>query len=201
MKKRQIMFYIITLLSLNSIISQEIIKHETMYNTWIENGTIILKKGDTLKGLFKLYLAPGPSSFSSNQILSYKENKKSKKRKIKAIDIDEVSFVNSKSNNVIYNSVRVSDKRYFLLQSLVKGKCSLYTAYSHFGMIPYYYYTIKEGDSIATIMNSNGPLRSFRKQSLIVFQSCGSLIELIKEKKLREQDIIEVVTRYNSCKE
>ncbi|AXT57887.1 hypothetical protein D1815_19800 [Aquimarina sp. AD1] len=201
MKKKQVTFFIITLMTLNSIISQEITLHSTKYNVWIENATIILKTGKTLSGRFKLYLPPGNSAFSSNQSLAFKENRKSKKIKFKAKDIDRVSFVNSLSDTVVYNCVRVSNRKYLLLQNLIHDKCSLYASRSYVGNIPYYYYTIKEDDSIATIMNSNGPFRSFRKQSLSVFQSCKSLVELIKERKLREWDIIDVVRKYNNCEE
>ncbi len=200
---RYTIFCLVLLCNLSLCWSQ----HETEYNTWINNSIVILKTQDTLAGTIKFHLPPGNTSFSSNQIVAYKEDGDSKKKKIKAIEISEVLLLNKGHDTIRYRSVRVSEKRHWLLQILIENHCSLYSRYYYgnssvstgsVSLSGYNFYAMKKGDDIVFDLSTSLE-GSFRKKSMEFFNSCPELVEKIKNRILKKEDAIEIVTRYNDC--
>lgn len=89
-------------------------------------GKLLLKNGETLKGLFKLPLVSGDLISISNTKLEYKEDRKGKKIKFDETQIDKVFFVTFNPDLGYYEYVPISNNKMGLFKLIRNGKVKLY---------------------------------------------------------------------------
>jgi hypothetical protein len=90
-------------------------------------GKLILKNGDTLKGLMKIPMSSGYPDLIGKTKLEYKINKKGKKKKFDKNQVDKVYFGTSNPNLGYYEYVPLTRKKMALFKLIRNGKVKLYT--------------------------------------------------------------------------
>ncbi|WP_274474482.1 hypothetical protein [Mangrovimonas aestuarii] len=193
---------------------------------WLK-GEIHLKSGDTLSGFVKIPqiskdLVATP--FNNPDRVKYRDTRKSKTKTFEDNQVNMVVVEDTEEGTASYEFIPLSRKRNALFRVIEKGSVTLYgrsvgastsmgpTFFSPAGgsavpNIPthYYYssfnefYVIKEGESEAFPLMKHGTLRSFKKQAIKYFHDCPSVVEKLKNKMYKEEDVKEVVEEYNAC--
>ena len=113
-------------------------------------GKVILKNGDTLKGLLKIPMTSGSLlSFSKNK-LEYKKDKKGKRNKFDNTQVDKILFYGISNPNLgYYEYVPLTRKKMALFKLIRNGKVKLYVR------------TIKI--TVSTGFEGNSPIGSGKK--------------------------------------
>ena len=183
------------------------------------SGKLILKNGETLKGLIKIpQVTHGLLSFPKNK-LEYKKDKKGKKKKFDETQVDKVFFATFDPNLGYYEYVPVSMKRMALFKLVRNGKVKLYvrtikigrnslipTDNNPFGnkIIEKYqeFYMIRKNETVATrvINESDGislNLRTFKNYAKKYFSDCPDVLSYIDNDLYEDFDIAQIVDDYN----
>ncbi|TXE18390.1 hypothetical protein ES692_07015 [Psychroserpens burtonensis] len=177
-------------------------------------GKVILKNGQTLKGLLKIpRVTIGLLSIPKSK-LEYKKDKKGKKKKFDKTQVDKVYFGTSNPNVGYYEYVPISNKRMALFKLIRNGKVKLYMRTIKVGVNTGFqnqkkvkkrkeYYIIRENEKKATRVLrdwdglSIGNLRSFKNYMKKYFSDCPNIVTYIKNDLYEDFDIAQIVDDYN----
>ncbi|MBR9847708.1 MAG: hypothetical protein GYB35_17165 [Algicola sp.] len=189
-----------------------------------KSGKLILKNGDTLKGLIKIPMASGNLIAISKSNLEYKKDKKGKKKNFDKTEIDKVFFITSYNPNIgYYEYVPISNNGAFLFKLIRNGKAKLYvrTIKKSISNGTHYvndtwqnqnknvkikeYYIIRENETIATkiIRPDNldfpeeGILKKYKESLLKYFSDCEEVVSFIDDDLYEDYDIGQIVEDYN----
>ncbi|VAV86207.1 hypothetical protein MNBD_BACTEROID02-243 [hydrothermal vent metagenome] len=178
-------------------------------------GKLVLKNGQTLKGLIKL--PSGSNSFISmgKSKLQFKKNKKSSKKKFGETQVNKVFFFGISNSEIgYYEYVAISRKRKALFKLIINGKAKLYTRTVRvttnigfqdkdnlYGQSRYAevkeFYVIRERETVATRLIGSKSLNSFKQHALNYFSDCKDLSSYISDDLYEEYDIRELINDYN----
>jgi hypothetical protein len=177
-------------------------------------GKVILKNGQTLKGLLKIpRVTIGLLSIPKSK-LEYKKNKKGKKKKFDKTQVDKVYFGTSNPNVGYYEYVPISNKRMALFKLIRNGKVKLYMRTIKVGVNTGFqnqkkvkkrkeYYIIRKNEKKATRVLrdwdglSIGNLESFKNYMKKYFSDCSNIVTYIKNDLYEDFDIAQIVDDYN----
>jgi hypothetical protein len=168
-------------------------------NAQTKSVEVILKSGDTLKGIGKL----------KETFVKYKKQKKSESKKIEFSKIRYMTTTWRKGYKQTHRFLREKNRGEILpLQEVVKGKVSLYlTSTKVIGQNgiaqvfrDYYVKRVNEKE-VTHIMSTALISGKFRKTTKKYFSDCPKLVDAIESRKFRKKDIVTVVKLYNKgCK-
>lgn len=181
-------------------------------------GKLVLKNGETLKGLLKVpQVTHGLLSFPKNK-LEYKKDKKGKKKKFDETQVDKVFFGTSNPNVGYYEYVSIPSsigtKTIALVKLIRNGNVRLYTRTIKIGVNTGFqnqkkvekrkeYFIIRKNEKIATRVLrewdglSIGNLKSFKNYMKKYFSDCTDIVTYIENDIYEDFDIAEIVDDYN----
>jgi hypothetical protein len=186
-------------------------------------GKLILKNGETVKGLIKIpRVTHGLLSIPKNK-LEYKKDKKGKKKKFDKTQVDKVFFATFNPNLGYYEYVPVSRKRMAIFKLIRNGKVKLYTRTIKVGVNTGFqnngissgqkkvkkikeYYMIRKSETVATrvflksdglSITYKGNLRTFKSYTKKYFSDCPDILSYIDNDLYEDFDIAQIVDDYN----
>ncbi len=182
-------------------------------------GKLVLKNGETLKGLLKIPMVThGLLSIPSTK-LEYKKDEKGNKKKFDETEVDKVFFATFDPNLGYYEYVAISNKRMAIFKLIRNGKVKLYVRTIKIGrnsLIPtdnnpfgnkkiekyQEFYMIRENETVATrvINESDGiglNLRTFKNYAKKYFSDCPDVLSYIDNELYEDYDIAQIVDDYN----
>ncbi|WP_179348862.1 hypothetical protein [Winogradskyella pacifica] len=188
------------------------------------SGKVILKNGDTLKGLLKIPMTSGSLlSFSKNK-LEYKKDKKGKKKKFDKTEVHKIYFSGISNPDLgYYEYVPLTSNKMALFKLIRNGKVKLYirtikiTVNTGFeGNNPIgsgkkvkkikEYYMIRETEKVATrvFQESDGlsiaykaSLRTFKNYMKEYFSDCDNVLSYINDDLYEDFDVKQIIEDYN----
>ncbi|MFI2742755.1 hypothetical protein ACG2LH_08450 [Zhouia sp. PK063] len=190
-------------------------------------GELILKSGDTLKGLIKLpMVSKNMIAFNGKEKVKFKKNRRSGTEKLDENEVDLVIFKNSDTEIAYFKYIPISKRKKGLFKIITSGKVSLYArkvsvAHStvsyntginsgvmNSGVWTYWtyafsnfneFYVLRKNEIIASPMITVRISRSFKKRATAYFSDCPELVSKLENKTYVANDIKEVVDEYNKC--
>lgn len=181
-------------------------------------GKVVLKNGETLKGLLKIpSVTKGILSISKSK-LEYKKDEDAKKKKFDETQVDKVYFGTSNPNLGYYEYVPISNKRMALFKLISNGKVKLYTRTIKIAISTGFqnyqktveerqeYYLIRENEKVATRVLQEwdglsiaykGNLQSFKNYTKAYFVDCPDVVDYIESDIYEDFDITQIVEDYN----
>lgn len=190
------------------------------------SGKIVLKNGDTLKGLVKIPIASGNLiSFSKNKV-EFRKSQKGRKDKYGSTEVDKVFFSTSSNSSIGYHEyVPLSENKKVLMKLIENGRVKLYVRNIKIkeGNLPifsnsqnssiYYgeknekqYYIIRDIEYKATrifeksnslLISYNSDLQKFKRQMKNYFSDCSYVISYIDDDLYNDFDFREIIEDYN----
>lgn len=182
-------------------------------------GKLVLKNGETLKGLLKIPMVThGLLSIPNNKI-EYKEDEKGNKKKFDETEVDKIFFATFNPNLGYYEYVAISKKRMALFKLVRNGKVKLYartikigrnsgipTNENPFGnkIIEKYqeFYMIRKNETVATrVINESDGIslnrQTFKNYAKKYFSDCPDVLSYIDNDLYEDFDIAQIVDDYN----
>jgi len=187
-------------------------------------GKLILKNGETLKGLIKIPTKTiGLLTIGSNKI-QYKKEKKGKKKKYSKSQVDKIYFGTFNPNVGYYEYIPIKMKRTAVCKLIRNGKVKLYTRTIKIGVNNSYgvggmtngskdvkkvkeYYILRENERFATNVLQDkddlsslfykGNLKSFKNYMKRYFSDCKKVVSYIENDLYEDFDIAQIVEDYN----
>jgi hypothetical protein len=185
------------------------------------SGKVVLKNGDTLKGVLKIPMITRGLLSIPKYKLEYKKDEKGKKKKFDKTQVNKVFFGTSNSNIGYYeyapipNSILI--KKMALVKLIRNGKVKLYTRTIKAGVNTGFqnqkkiikrkeYFIIRENEKIATrvpqesnevSITSKWNLKSFKNDMKKYFSDCPEIVAYIEDGIYENFDIAQIVEDYN----
>jgi hypothetical protein len=186
-------------------------------------GKLVLKNGETLKGLFKIPMNNGGPLSISKTKLEYKKDENGKKEKFDETEVDKVFFTAFDSDIGYYEYIPTSRRKMELFKLIRNGKVKLYVRTIKFtidtGMPitnqPFQnkkiemrkeFYMIRENETVATrvFQKTDGlsiaykaNLMTFKNHSKKYFSDCPDILSFIENDVYEDFDIAQIVEDYN----
>ena len=158
-----------------------------------KSGEIFFNNGNIIKGIVNV----------GNSKISVKKNIDGRSITFGHMGIDSVRIYNSDSvSSYIYKK---HQKKILLLEVISTGKVQLFMytfpqvyGYGGFSGGGTMHYLGRKGESSVTRLTVKGVVdKSFKKSTSKFFKDCPKLVEKIKNREYRRDDIIEIVNYYN----
>jgi hypothetical protein len=185
-------------------------------------GELLLKNGETLFGQIELpTVSKNLLNSEGNEKVRFRRDRKAKKIKFDASEVDEIIFRQGDSQVAHFKYVPISDNKEAIFQVISRGPVSLYarrvsvsTTSPNYrskedeDIIPYWNYSYNETDEYyvkrrseynATPLITAAVLSSFKNKAMKYFADCPSLVYKLDKKILVKNDIKTVVDEYNDC--
>jgi len=183
---------------------------------WRE-GKVVLKNGQTLKGIVKMTMPSNKLVSLSNSKVYYKKNWKGKVKKFTKDEIEKVFYGSYNSETGFFEYAAITKNKKELLRVIINGKSKLYKRtvknVSYSGGVfdssispgvsrkkevqfVNQYYIIRNGEINATYIPDES-LEKFKKKTISYFSDCKKIIQYIENNLYEEFEIKELVEDYN----
>jgi len=184
---------------------------------WRE-GKIILKNGQTLKGIVKMSMPKNKAASFYSSKVQYKRNWKGKPKKIANEEIEKVFYGAFNTEAGYFEFAPVTKKKKELFRVILNGKSKLYkrtiksVSYTGGGInsntsprtsrnkkIQFIdlYYVIRNGELSVTYI-PHISLEEFKEKAISYFSDCKKIIEYIENDLYAEFEIKQLVEDYNT---
>lgn len=174
---------------------------------------VILKNGTSFTGLVKFPKYSGGLVSIGTTEFKYKINEKSKTEKYGHDTVDEVIFGDEDIAAFRYKYVPITEKKYVLLEQIVKGKVTLYSrtvltfqntlvANPNILSSGNYsdnteFYLMREGEQKATLIDGPYIFVSFVSKTKIYFSDCSKIVDYLDSGLYTFENVVELVEDYN----
>ncbi|WP_291963666.1 hypothetical protein [Maribacter sp.] len=176
--------------------------------TWT-NGEVILKNGNTFSGEVKIpVVSKDLIHFNGKSKVKVRDKITGNKSVFDAGEVDFIKFVFSEREIAYFKYIPVSKKKREIFCIVTTGAVTLYGrsvsmtttrpgtfTFNHLNE----FYVQRAKEDIATPLLTARPSKSFKSRAMDYFSDCPTLVEKLKNKTVRKEDIVAVVEHYNNC--
>lgn len=185
-------------------------------------GKLILKKGDTLKGIILIPMIEINAITYGKSWVAFKTKIEEERVIFDKSQIDKIYFETYDPDYGYYEYVPIKKRKLRLFKKLINGKAKLYTrtVYKVIDTTNNYspnlpgitvsvnfkkpefkeddeYYIIRDGEPQLTPLISQKSLRKFKTKAIKYFSDCKEIVAYLNNDLYEEIDIIELVNDYN----
>ncbi|WP_299314816.1 hypothetical protein [uncultured Aquimarina sp.] len=180
-------------------------------------GKVVLKNGQTLKGIVKMTMPSNKLVSLSSSKVYYKKNRKGKVKKFTKDEIRKVFYGSYNSETGFFEYAPITKNKKELFRVIINGKSKLYKrtvkniSYSNRILDPSIsprrprkkdiqfvnqYYVIRNGEITVTYIPDES-LEKFKEKTISYFSDCKKIIQYIENNLYEEFEIKELVEDYN----
>lgn len=180
-------------------------------------GELILKNGDTLRGLINLpMISKNLIVMNGKEKVKYRIDKKSKKQKYGEDQVQKIIFNISDTEIAYYEYIQISKNKKGIFKIICSGKANLYgrkvsmtssssTGYNGIvGTTQTYslneFYITRKNEETASPLITVRISYSFKKRAMEYFSDCPKVVYKLEQKIYKKESIKEVIDEYNNCK-